>query len=170
VLAVLRSLGQGFWRFFGIEPESSLDLDRDGIERPWLISWHAVPKRSAGPGFAPSDYARARERAEEVARLTFGDEQWAELQSAGHVDLRSGIFPGLTYRLRIGRRVQLLWDDPVSAQRSPWPFDWLCINPTYPLPATEFTAQLYLYLRDREADVVRIAAPQPFDQALGRCF
>ena len=23
---------------------------------------------------------------------------------------------------------------------------------------------------DREADVVRIAAPQPFDQALGRCF
>jgi hypothetical protein len=92
------------------------------------------------------------------------------LQRQGYLDLRSRVFEGLTYRLRVGRRVQLLWDEPLQALRSPWPFEWLCINPTYPLPAAEFTAQLYLYLRDREQDVVRIAAPQPFDQALGRCF
>jgi hypothetical protein len=170
VLTGLRSIGQGFWRFLGLETDSAAEIDRDGIERPWLISWHAVPKRSAGPGFGPSDYARARERAEQVARTTFGDEDWQRMQADGYVDLRSGIFPGLAYRLRVGRRVQLVWDDPIQAQRSPWPFDWLCINPTYPLPAAEFTAQLYLYLRDREADVIRIAAPQPFDQALGRCF
>ena len=158
------------WAVLGLVPSQTPDLDRIGVERPWLLSWNAVPKRSAGPGFGPSDYARARERAEGVARATLGEEGWALMQRQGFLDLRSRVFEGLTYRLRVGRRVQLLWDDPVQALRSPWPFEWLCINPTYPLPAAEFTAQLYLYLRDREPDVVRIAAPQPFDQALGRCF
>lgn len=169
-MAELRGLGRRFWRLLGLEPEPALELERGGVERPWLISWHAVPKRSAGPGFGPSDYARARQRAEGVARLTLGDENWRQLESNGYLDLRSTIYPGLRYRLRVGRRVQLVWEDPVQAQRSPWPFDWLCINPTYPLPAVEFMAQLYLYIRDRETDVIRIAAPQPFDQALGRCF
>lgn len=166
----LTALGRAVWRLLGIASEPPVDADRLGVERPWLISWHAVPKRSAGPGFGPSDYARARERAEDVARITFGEERWRRLCADGFLDLRSGLVPGLTYRLRVGRRVQLVWDDPAHAARSPWPFDWLCINPTYPLPASEFTAQLYLYLRDREPDVIRIAAPQPFDQALGRCF
>ena len=49
MLTGLRSIGQGFWRFLGIESESAVEVDRDGIERPWLISWHAVPKRSAAP-------------------------------------------------------------------------------------------------------------------------
>ncbi|HEY3081588.1 MAG TPA: hypothetical protein VGM69_16985 [Chloroflexota bacterium] len=168
-LAALR-LGRGLWSLFGLAGSATPELDRCNVERPWLISWHAVPKRSAGPGFGPSDYARARERAELIARTTLGEEGWDRLRREGHLDLRSRIFDGLTYRLRVGRRVQLLWDDPLQALRSPWPFEWLCINPTYPLPAAEFTAQLYLYLRDREEDVVRIGAPQPFDQALGRCF
>jgi len=46
----------------------------------------------------------------------------------------------------------------------------LCINPAYPLPEEEFFAQLYLYVRDREDVIVRVAAPQPWDQALGRTF
>ena len=163
-------LGRGFWSFFGLEPEEELGRVDGGIERPWLVSWHAVPKRSAGVGFAPSDYARARERGERVAHATLGDEAWGQLRRRGYVDLPSRLFEGLTYRLRVGRRVQLVWENPAQALRSPWPFEWLCVNPTYPLPAAEFTAQLYLYLRDREEDVVRIAAPQPFDQALGRCF
>jgi hypothetical protein len=174
VLAGLRqagvSLGRGFWALFGLRADTDADHWDAGVERPWLVSWHAVPKRSAGPGFGPSDYARAREKGEKVAQLTLGDEGWEQLRHRGHVDLRSSLFEGLTYRLRIGRRVQLVWDTPSQALRSPWPFEWLCVNPTYPLPAAEFTAQLYLYLRDREEDVVRIAAPQPFDQALGRCF
>lgn len=164
------TLGRGFWSLLGLRVEPESDSWSSGIERPWLVSWHAVPKRSAGPGFGPSDYARAREKGERVAQLTLGDECWEQLRRGGHVDLRSRLFEGLTYRLRIGRRVQLVWDAPSQALRSPWPFEWLCVNPTYPLPAAEFTAQLYLYLRDREEDVVRIAAPQPFDQALGRCF
>jgi len=164
------SLGRGFWALFGLRPDAERVEWDSGLERPWLVSWHAVPKRSAGPGFGPSDYARAREKGERIAQLTLGDDAWRDLQQRGHVDLRSRLFAGLTYRLRIGRRVQLVWDNPAEALRSPWPFEWLCVNPTYPLPAAEFTAQLYLYLRDREEDVVRIAAPQPFDQALGRCF
>jgi hypothetical protein len=174
VLAGLRAaglrLGRAFWSFFGLPADQADERWDEGIERPWMVSWHAVPKRSAGAGFSPSDYARARERGERVAQLTLGDEVWNQLRRRGYVELRSRLFEGLTYRLRIGRRVQLIWDTPAHALRSPWPFEWLCVNPTYPLPAAEFTAQLYLYLRDREDDVVRIAAPQPFDQALGRCF
>jgi hypothetical protein len=70
----------------------------------------------------------------------------------------------------VGRRIQLIWDSIEAAERSPWPFDYLCVNPTYPLPAIEYLAQLYLYLRDREDEVIRVAAPQPFDQPLGRVF
>lgn len=174
MLASLRQtglrLGRAWWQALGLTPPSTSELDQTGLERPWLVSWHTVPKRSAGPGFGPEEYARARERAEDVARATLGDECWERLRHEGHLDLRSTLFTGLTYRLRVGRRVQLLWDDPRQSLRSPWPFEWLCVNPTYPLPAAEFTAQLYLHLRDREAAVIRIAAPQPFDQALGRCF
>jgi hypothetical protein len=165
-----RQAGRSFWSLLGLRAAPASELDATGIERPWLVSWHAVPRRSAGPGFGPSDYTRSRERGDAVARLTLGEVNWDRLHRVGHLDVRSRLFDGLTYRLRIGRRVQLVWDEPSRALRSPWPFDWLCVNPTYPLPAAEFTAQLYLYLRDREEDVVRIAAPQPFDQALGRCF
>jgi len=155
-------------RAFG-EPPAPTE-ERWGLERPWLINWQWVPKRSAGPGFGPHEYARARARGAEVARATMGDENWEFLRRQGYLDVRSRKMPGLTYRLRVGRRIQLIWDNLEHAMHSPWPYDYLCINPTYPLPAVEFTAQLYLYLRDREDQVVRTAAPQPFDQLLGRVF
>ena len=52
----------------------------------------------------------------------------------------------------------------------PWPQPFLCINPTYPLPEAEFFAHLYLHARDNEDELIRVAAPQPWDQALGRTF
>jgi hypothetical protein len=58
-------------------------------------------------------------------------------------------------------------DRPVEL---PWRYPYLCINPTYPLPELEFFAHLYLYVRDYEEEIVRVAAPQPWDQALGRTF
>ncbi len=137
------------------------------IERPWRKRWDFLPKRSAGPGFTRSDYAAARERAREVARATLGDDLWETLQYQGYLDLPSRITPGLTYRLRVGRRIEVLCEPGV---RSPWRFDYLCINPTYPLPEEEFFAQLYLYVRDREDIIRRVAAPQPWDQMLGRTF
>jgi hypothetical protein len=73
----------------------------------------------------------------------------------------------MTYRLRVGRRIEVICP---PGQRSPWPYRYLCINPTYPLPEEEFFAQLYLYVRDREDVILRVAAPQPWDQALGRTF
>lgn len=147
------------------EPRSDWEL-----ERPWLINWQWVPKRSAGPGFGPREYARARGRGAEVARATFGDESWDRLRRQGFLDVPSRRIPGLTYRLRVGRRIQLVWATIDDAMRSPWPYDYLCINPTYPLPAVEYAAQLYLYLRDHEDEIIRVAAPQPFDQPLGRVF
>jgi hypothetical protein len=102
-----------------------------------------------------------------VARSTLGDEEWELLLSQGFLDIRSGYFPGVSYRLRIGRRIEVRCADGV---RPPWRQPYLCINPAYPLPEEEFLAHLYLYLRDREEEIIRVAAPQPWDQPLGRTF
>lgn len=155
----------------GIDPAHDADADAaappDGVERPWRHRWDHLPKRSAGFGFTTADYRGARHRAEQVARLTLGDELWSRVERVGYLDLPSARFPGLTYRLRIGRRIEVRCRPGV---RSPWPHLFLCINPTYPLPEAEFFAHLYLYVRDHEDEIVRVAAPQPWDQALGRTF
>jgi hypothetical protein len=132
-----------------------------------LRRWDYLPRRSAGPDFSRADYAAARQRAREVARTTLGEDLWETLQRQDYLDLSSRIFPGVTYRLRVGRRIEVLCAPGVPA---PWHYPYLCINPTYPLPEEEFFAHLYLYVRDREDIVVKVAAPQPWDQALGRTF
>lgn len=147
--------------------DPATDASPDEVERPWLRSWEHLPKRTAGSDFSRADYRLARERAREVARTTLGDELWERLQQDGYLDLPSTIYRGVTYRLRVGRRIEVR---PAPGVRPPWVYPYLCINPTYPLPELEFFAHLYLYVRDREAEIVRVAAPQPWDQALGRTF
>ena len=137
------------------------------LELPWRYRWEHLPKRTAGFGFTDRDYQVARQRAEAVAEATLGSGLWRQLRRDGHLDLPSRLYPGLTYRLRIGRRIEVICAPGV---RSPWPYAYLCINPTYPLPEAEFFAHLYLYVRDQEDEVVRVAAPQPWDQVLGRTF
>jgi hypothetical protein len=143
------------------------DPEAEGLERPWRHRWDHLPKRSAGFGFTDRDYRAARTRAEEIARLTVGDDVWSRVRRAGYVDLPSHRYPGVTYRLRIGRRIEVRSEPGVS---SPWRHPFLCINPTYPLPEAEFFAHLYLYARDNEDELIRVAAPQPWDQRLGRTF
>jgi hypothetical protein len=143
------------------------DVHADAVERPWRHRWDHLPKRSAGFGFTDRDYATARSRADEVARLTLGEAVWARVERYGFVDLPSRRFPGVSYRLRIGRRIEVRCEPGVQP---PWRHPFLCINPTYPLPEAEFFAHLYLYVRDHEDEVIRVAAPQPWDQALGRTF
>ena len=53
------------------------------VERPWRSRWDQLPKRTAGPGFGDRDYAEARRRAEEVARLTLGDTLWEASPAPG---------------------------------------------------------------------------------------
>jgi hypothetical protein len=154
------------WRLFPVSGPEGARLDGP-VERPWRYYWDHLPRRSAGPDFSPQDYAEARQRARDVARATLGEPLWGQLALAGHLDVPSNRFPGVTYRLRIGRRIEVLCAPGV---RSPWPYPYLCINPTYPLPELEFFAQLYLYAREREDLIVRVAAPQPWDQRLGRTF
>lgn len=137
------------------------------VELPWQHYWDHLPKRSAGFGFTHRDYTEARRRAEDVARSTLGDALWQQLQRDGYLELPSRIYPGVTYRMRIGRRIEVRCDPGV---RMPWRYPYLCINPAYPLPEAEFFAHLYLYVRDQEEEIVRVAAPQPWDQALGRTF
>jgi hypothetical protein len=160
--AAVRAWGYWCW---GRPPEGAPEVLP--IERPWRRTWDHLPKRSAGADFTRADYAAARTRAREVARATLGEVLWAQLQHQGYLDVPSTRQPGLTYRLRVGRRIEVRCAPGV---RSPWPTPYLCINPTYPLPEEEFFAQLYLYVRDREDLVRRVAAPQPWDQALGRTF
>ena len=143
------------------------DAESDGVERPWRHRWDHLPKRTAGFGFSERDYQAARERAEEVARLTLGDDVWARIRRVGYIDLPSRRFPGVTYRLRVGRRIEVRCAPGVDP---PWSQPFLCINPTYPLPEAEFFAHLYLYARDNEDELIRVAAPQPWDQKLGRTF
>lgn len=137
------------------------------LELPWTRRWHQVAKRTAGVDFRREDYRQARANARAVARTTLGDELWDYAQQHGYLDVASRRFPGVTYRLRIGRRIEVRCAPGVQ---SPWPFSYLCINPTYPLPEEEFFAHLYLYARDREDEIIRVAAPQPWDQILGRTF
>jgi hypothetical protein len=158
-----------FWRWLlgRDEPMAGADDEPPPLERPWLRRWEHLPKRSAGPDFSRADYRAARDRAEDVARTTLGDALWDQLRRQGHLDLPSRTFEGVTYRLRVGRRIEVVCAPGV---RPPWIYPYLCINPTYPLPEVEFFAHLYLYVRDREEEIVRVAAPQPWDQALGRTF
>lgn len=156
-------------RSFTTPSDPGSDIFGRVLERPWRMNWRS--SHAVGPRFGAPDVARARARGAEVARCTLGDEAWEMLWMRGYLEVRSHRFPGLTYRLRIGRRVQLVWDTAEYARRSPWPHDdYLCINPTYPLPAVEFVAQLYLYLRDREDHVIRIAVPQQADHAISYVF
>jgi hypothetical protein len=143
------------------------DAQSDALEYPWRHRWDHLPKRSAGFGFSDADYQAARARAEEIARLTVGDDVWARVRRVGYVDIQSHRYPGVTYRLRVGRRIEVRCAPGVQP---PWAQPFLCINPTYPLPEAEFFAHLYLYARDNEDELIRVAAPQPWDQALGRTF
>jgi hypothetical protein len=148
-------------------PVAHQDVPDNPLELPWRHRWDHLPKRTAGFGFTRRDYAESRLRAEDVARSTLGERRWRQLHRDGYLDVPSGRYPGLTYRLRIGRRIEVRCEPGAF---SPWPWPYLCINPTYPLPEAEFFAHLFLYVRDREDEIIRVAAPQPWDQALGRTF
>jgi len=161
---VAESLWHRLLRLRARQPGDGVDPQ---IERPWLQRWDHLPKRSAGPGFGQAEYDEARLRAAEVARTTLGDGTYERLQRQGYLDLPSRLHPGMTYRLRVGRRIEVLTEPGAI---SPWLYRFLCINPTYPLPEEEFFVHLYLYVRDREDIVLKVAAPQPWDQALGRTF
>jgi hypothetical protein len=157
-------LGNDTWVLGRSNPPAS---DSDTMEYPWRYRWDHLPMHSAGVGFSGCDYDEARARAEEIARLTLGDDLWARVRRVGFVDLPSSRFPGVTYRLRVGRRIEVRC---ASGVNPPWRQPYLCINPTYPLPEAEFFAHLYLYARDNEDELIRVAAPQPWDQPLGRTF
>lgn len=156
-----------WWARQSQAPGDRLEVDGSPLELPWRHRWDHLPKRTAGFGFTRHDYNEAKRRAEEVALTTLGPTVWNRLQRDGYLDLPSRVYPGVTYRLRIGQRIEV---QTAPGVRAPWRHPYLCINPTYPLPEAEFFAHLYLYVRDREEEVIRVAAPQPWDQALGRTF
>jgi hypothetical protein len=165
-LSPAASVAAWWRRLLGWQVEPSGDA-LVGIEQPWRSRWDHLPRRSTGPGISAAERWEAHRRAREVARATLGDDLWRRAKRDGYLDLRSARYGGVTYRLRVGRRIEVRCDPGTP---SPWPYPYLCINPSYPLPEEEFFAQLYLYVRDREDIIIRVAAPQPWDQTLGRTF
>jgi hypothetical protein len=157
------------WRWLPSWRKPSCGRPSGEVERPWQLALWELPYVYAPLGTGAR--ARARIRGTHVARHTLGEAVWHHLQQQGYLDVRSTHIPGLTYRVRVGRRVQLLWDHPEAARLIPWPVHgYLCIQPTYPLPAVEFAAQLVLYLNGDEAKVIRVAIPQAADGPLRRVF
>jgi hypothetical protein len=148
------------------ERESEAEVDGP-LELPWKMVWDRTASRSAGRDFGRSEYRVARRRAEEVARATLGEAVWAEYNQRGFIEVPSRAVEGRIYRLRAGRRIE------VCSGKGPHGPDvrpYLCVNPRYPLPELEFLAQLYLYLRDREEEVLAVAIPQPYDAGIARTF
>lgn len=138
------------------------------LELPWTQPVATTPKRGPGSGFPKARCAESRRRARAVARATLGEEAWAGLERDGFLDVPSKVRPGLTYRLRVGHRIEVCCPRWV---RSPWPMQqYICLIPAYPLPEEEFLAQLYLYVRDREELVLRVAVPQAYDQPVAHTF
>jgi hypothetical protein len=156
-----------FWRRPDAIAEAAAESSDEALELPWRRHWGWAPWGFAGRDFSKRDYEEAHRRAHEVAYATLGDERWRELKEQGYIDVPSRRIFGLSYRLRVGRRIEvrcLPW------VRSPWPQQYLCVNPTYPLPEEEFLAQLYLYLRDREELILAVAVPQSSDRPVLHTF
>lgn len=101
-----------------------------------------------------------------------GDDAWAAFVRDGYIELRSAREPGTRYRLRPARRVEVqavglaapgLWERGRTRA-------YLCVYPTYELPAVEFMAQLYLRLRDDEQRVLATGRLQPGDGPIPNVF
>jgi hypothetical protein len=90
LLGRLPHLFDGSWVVGG---DDLPDARGDAVECPWRHRWDHLPKRSAGFGFSDRDYKAARARAEEIARLTLGEDVWTRVGRVGYVDLPSVAFP-----------------------------------------------------------------------------
>lgn len=101
--------GGGSWRGICCPRPGRKGARRDGpVERPWRYYWDHLPKRTAGADFSARDYQEARQRAEEVAHTTLGDELWQRLMLDGYLDVPSHRYTGVTYRLTIGHRIRVM--------------------------------------------------------------
>ena len=123
------------------------DAHSDAVEWPWRYRWDHLPKRSAGFGFTGRDYDAARARAEEIARLTLGDELWTRVQRVGYVDLPSRRFPGVTCASAAASRFAVRpgclphGDSRFSASTRPTPYPRPSSSPTSTsTPATTRTS------------------------------
>lgn len=137
----------------------------ENTARPWASCGWLHPL-SAG------EQHEARRRALEVAHLAVGEETWACFERDGYIELRSAGRPGTCYRLRPARRVEIragVLADPAPARRERG-VGYLCVYPTYELPAVEFMAQLYLRLRDDEQRVLATGRLQPSDGPIPNVF
>ena len=133
--------------------------------RPWASrGWPCM--------LSMAEQQEARARAMEVARLTVGEEVWAVFMRWGYIELPSAAEPGTCYRLRPARRVEIQVDALTSLGRRDHRRTraYLCVYPTYELPAVEFLAQLYLRLRDDEQCVLATGRLQPGDGLIPNVF
>ena len=105
-----------------------------GSSGPGFGAGIIFPSATGRADFSRDDYREARDRAREDARTDAWRRPLGTAGAAqGHLELPSHHFHGVTYRLRVGRRIEVCCEDGV---RPPWPYRLPCINPTYPLPGS----------------------------------
>lgn len=134
-------------------------VEEEGVERPWKqrVRWATLNR---------DEQREAYERAADVTRRTLGQSLWDALMRDGYVDLPSASAPDTCYRLRPARRVEIRC---ATARR--WHTRaYLCVYPTYELPALEFLAQLYVRLRDDEPRVLSTGHLQRCDGRIPNVF
>lgn len=146
---------------FGRFSEAENDL------RPWAA-------RGWPRGLTAAQQQEARARAAHVARLTMGEEAWSTFVRDGYIELPSAAEPGRCYRLRSARRVEIRPGAlaTIGTQDPGWTraYMYLCVYPTYELPAVEFLAQLYVRLRDDERCVPATGRLQHSDGPIPNVF
>lgn len=96
----------------------------------------------------------------------------------GYIEFPSAAEPGTCYRLRPARRVEIrpgalaTTGTQTGTQDPGWTrtCTYLCVYPTYELPAVEFLAQLYVRLRDDERRVLATGRLQHSDGPIPNVF
>jgi hypothetical protein len=114
---------------------------------------------------------QARARAAEIAVRTLGA-AGATLCGQGFLDVASGLYPGVCYRVRPGRRIEIM-TPRARRHETAWPWGshrYLCVIPRYELPAVEFAAQCVLHLTADEAAILRTGNFLPADGPISNVF
>ncbi len=136
-----------------------------GVFGPATVKGVEVPWRGA---FAPdpTEVQHVRRREAAVVETTLSPADLHQLQLQGYLEIASALHDGRVYRLRPGRRIEVRCPE----DHPQCPLAYLCVLPSYPLPAGEFLAQMAVYLRGAELRVLSTGRWMATDASIPNTF
>ncbi len=136
-----------------------------GVFGPATTGGVEVPWRGAFPP-DPTEAHHVRDREAAVLEATLSPSDVEQLRIDGYLEIASAIHAGRVYRLRPGRRIEVR----CPSDHDQCPVTYLCVLPTYPLPAGEFLAHTAVYLRGAEGRVLSTGRWMATDAAIPNTF